>query len=97
MSDEKRRNEVMVRLNDDELARLDELRRGVTPRAVYLRNLLREPPSEQAVADHWEALALLSEQARAGKVAAAVGLERALRGTPDDGSFDDDLARMLRD
>ena len=34
MSDEKRRHEVMVRLNEDELARLDELRPAVTARAV---------------------------------------------------------------
>lgn len=37
MSDAKRTHEVMVRLNDDELARLDELRPSVTARAVYLR------------------------------------------------------------
>ena len=94
MSDEKRTNEVMVRLSDSELARLDELRRGVTPRAVYLRNLLRESPADRDVADHREALALLSEQARAGKVAAAVALERALR-HEDHGDFDNDLARIL--
>ena len=69
MSDEKRTNEVMVRLSDSELARLYELRGGVTLRAVYLRDLLREPPADQDVADHRQALALLSEQARAGKVA----------------------------
>ena len=96
MSDEKRRNEVMVRLSNSELARLDELRGGVTPRAVYLRDLLREPPADQDVADHREALALLSEQARAGKVAATVALERALR-DEDHGDFDNDLARILAD
>ena len=51
MSDARRRHEVMVRLNDDELARLDELRPGVTARAVYLRNLLREPPTDRDVAE----------------------------------------------
>jgi hypothetical protein len=45
MGDARRRHEVMVRLNDDELARLDELRPSATARAVYLRNLLREPPT----------------------------------------------------
>ena len=68
----------------------------MTPRAVYLRGLLREPPADQDVADHREALALLSEQARAGKVAAAVALERALR-DEDHGDFDNDLARILAD
>ena len=66
----------------------------MTPRAVYLRNLLHEPPTREHVADHREALALLSEQARAGKVAAAVALERALR-HEDHGDFDNDLARIL--
>jgi hypothetical protein len=85
----------MVRLNDDELARLDELRPGVTARAVYLRNFLREPPTERDVADHREALAILSEMARAGKVTAAIALERALR-SQDDATFDDDLARIIK-
>jgi hypothetical protein len=58
--------------------------------------LLREPPADQDVADHREALALLSEQPRAGKVAAAVALERALR-HEDHGDFDNELARLLSD
>ena len=41
-------------------------------------------------------MALLSEQARAGKVAAAVALERALR-HEDHGDFDNELARLLSD
>lgn len=96
MSDEKRRHEVMVRLNEDELARLDELRPAVTARAVYLRNLLREPAADRDVADHREALAILSEMARAGRVTAAIALERALR-HEDHGDFDDELARLLHD
>jgi hypothetical protein len=84
----------MVRFNDDELARLDELRPGVPARAVYLRNLLREPPTDRDVADHREALAILSEMARAGKVTAAIALERALRSN-DDASFEDNLDRLL--
>ena len=93
----RRPHEVMVRLNDDELARLDDLRSGVTGRAVYLRNQLREPPAERDVAPHQEALAILSEMARTGKVTAAIALERALRDAHDDAVFDDDLARILRD
>jgi hypothetical protein len=69
-------HKILVRLSDAELARLDELRPTVTPRAVYMRNLLRQPPSAEDVADHEEALALLTTMARAGKVAAAVALER---------------------
>jgi hypothetical protein len=94
---ERRTHEVTVRLDDDELARLDELRSGVTARAVYLRSQLREPPAERDVATHQEALAILSEMARTGKVTAAIALERALRDRHDDASFDDDLARILRD
>jgi hypothetical protein len=95
---ERRTHEINVRLNDDELARLDELRPGVIPRAVYLRNLLREPPADRHVADHREALALLSEMARAGKVTAAIALERALRAAPNvDQHWDDELSRLLDD
>jgi hypothetical protein len=84
----------MVRLNDAELARLDEIRPGGVARAVYLRNLLREPPTDQDVADREEALAILSELARAGRVAAAVALVRELR--PDDGkSIESELDRLL--
>jgi hypothetical protein len=94
MSDVRRRHEVMVRLNDDELARLDDLRPAGVARAVYLRNLLREPPTDEDVADRQEALAILSALARAGKVAAAVALVRELR--PDDGKrIDDELDRIL--
>ena len=37
-----RENKVKVRLNDQELARLDEMR-GDEERAVYLRRLLHQP------------------------------------------------------
>jgi hypothetical protein len=91
-----RQNEVMVRLNDDEVARLDEMRPAGVARAVHLRNLLAESRVLEPIADRQEILALLSEQARAGKVAAAVALERALR-NEDDGDIDDEIARILGD
>jgi hypothetical protein len=93
MSDGRRRHEVTVRLSDSELERLDERWTG-TARAVYLRTLLHEPPSTEAIADRREILALLSEQARAGKVAAAIALERALR-DQDEPDIDDELDRIL--
>jgi hypothetical protein len=86
----------MVRLNDDELARLDKLRTAVTARAVYLRNLLHGPPTHGDVADHKVALAILSAMARAGKVTAAIALERALRSNDYGTTLDDELDRILR-
>ena len=96
MTDARRRHEVMVRLNDDELVHLDELRPTVTARAIYLRNLLREPPTDTDVADHKEALAILSALARGGKVGAAVALERALRAQTGEDPLDAELDRLLR-
>jgi hypothetical protein len=93
MNDARRRHEVTVRLSDSELERLDERRTGVA-RAVYLRTLLRQPPSREGIADRQEILALLSEQARAGKVAAAVALVRALK-DEDEPTIDDALDRIL--
>jgi hypothetical protein len=94
MNDARRRHEVMVRLNDTELARLDENRPAGIARAVYLRGLLREPPSHEDIADRREVLALLSEQARAGKVAAMIALVRALR-DEDEPNIHDALDRIL--
>ena len=74
-----RKHQVKVRLNDQELARLDELR-GDEERAVYLRRLLHEPPKGNEVATHSEALAILTRLARDGRTTAAIALERALRG-----------------
>lgn len=94
MSDVRRRHEVMVRLNDAELVRLDEIRPAGIARAVYLRNLLHEPPTDQDIADRQEAVAILSGLAQAGKVAAAVALVRELR--PDDEtSIESGLDRIL--
>jgi hypothetical protein len=65
-----RENEIKLRLNDDEMARLDEIKpRGMT-RAVYMRSLLREPKGEDEVASRPEALAILTAMARDGKVSA---------------------------
>ncbi len=93
MNEARRQHEVMVRLNDTELTRLDEHRGGLS-RAV--RSLLREPPTDKGIADRQEVLALLSEQARAGKVAAAVALVRALK-DEDEPTIDDALNRILGD
>ena len=80
----RRDNKVMVSLNGDELARLDEMRVGAS-RAVYLRTLLEEPLPLDRMPTHSEPVAILARLARDGKVAAAVALERALR---DDASAD---------
>jgi hypothetical protein len=93
MNDARRQNQVMVRLTDAELARLDE-HRGGPSRAGYVRSLLREPPTDKGIADRREVLALLSEQARAGKVAAAIALVRALK-DEDEPTIDDALDRIL--
>jgi hypothetical protein len=75
---------VFVRLTDDELARLDELRAGES-RPACLRRLLRDaidaPPAvkEPSAA---EALELLAMQARDGRTAAVVAYARILC-TPD--------------
>jgi hypothetical protein len=72
-------HQIRVRLNDQELARLDELR-GDEERAVYLRRLLHEPPDGSEVATYTESLAIPSRLARDGRTTAAIALERALRG-----------------
>jgi hypothetical protein len=74
-----RSNHVKVSLSDQELARLDELR-GDAERAVFLRQLLHEPPKGDEIATHGESLAILSRLARDGRTTAAIALERALRG-----------------
>lgn len=87
-----RKNKVMVSLNDQEAARLDELR-GDEDRAVHLRRLLHEPPSGSEVATHGEALAILTRLARDGRTTAAIALERALRGAQDSASELEDFLR----
>lgn len=75
-----RETRVTVRLTSAEVAKLDEFR-GVASRSVFLRRLLADVTPEAAsdVLSHDEVLILLGEMARAGKVAAAIALERALR------------------
>ena len=91
---EARENELKIRLTDDEIARLDELRpRGMT-RAAFVRSLLRRPQREVEVASRAEALSILTGLARDGRVSAAIALERALR-EDDSLSEDDELARIL--
>jgi hypothetical protein len=54
--------------------------------------LLREPPRNDDVATRDEALAILTSLARDGRVAAAIALERALRGeAPTDDLLDEIL------
>jgi hypothetical protein len=74
-----RTHDILVRLNDQELARLDEVR-GAEERAVYLRRLLHEPPSGNEVATRTEALAILTRLARDGRTTAAIALAKELRG-----------------
>ena len=74
----KRTHQVMVVLNDAELAVLDE-HRGSAPRATYLRRLLHGPPPEPDVATRSEAMSLLTRLAREGRTQAAIALARELR------------------
>ena len=88
-----RDNEIKLRLNDAEVARLDELRGGV-PRAIFIRSLLRGDPQDPDVASRAEALSILTSLAREGRTSAAIARVRELR--PDDGkSIDDELDRMV--
>jgi hypothetical protein len=84
--------EIKVRLSEDELAIVDEMRNGVS-RAAYLRSLIRRPPDAGEVADRTEALAILSAPAREGRTMAAIALEPALRG--EGTGSNDELERLL--
>ena len=74
MTSRRRKNNVMVRLSDAELARLDELRPPDVQRATFLRSLLQEPPSGDEVATRTEALGILTRLARDGRTTAAIAL-----------------------
>jgi hypothetical protein len=92
-----RDKKIEVRLNGDELARLEELRAGGS-RAAAIRSLIRGVGGVAAAPEptHDESLRVLAAMARDGKVAAAVALERALRETADDAP-DDFFPDWLRD
>src|SRR5215211_6216134 len=96
MADRNRRQRVDVRLNADELSKLDELRTGRT-RSATIRDLIRGASGATSGSEptHGEVLRVLAAMARDGKVAAAVALERALRDR-DDSPLDDELDRILR-
>lgn len=78
---------ITLRLSGAEVAKLDEFRLGLS-RSAYLRQLLHDADADRArgIASHDEALSILSAQARDGKVAAAIALERATRNTQDVGA-----------
>lgn len=89
------RHTVSVHLAADEVARLDEIRAGEVSRSAFMRGLLRNAGPQDAAPTHDEAVRLLAESARGGKVAAQIALERALRadtGVQPEG----ELARLLR-
>ena len=88
-----REHVVKVTLTDQELTRLDSLRPNGVTRPAFIRPLLYEPPRGDEVATRTEALAILTRQARDGKVASAIALERALR--DEGGGTDDELGRLL--
>jgi hypothetical protein len=88
-------HEIKVRVDDGELAVLDELRSGVS-RAAYLRNLIRRPPEVADVASKEEALAILSAMARDGRVTAAIALVRELKGGSDGSDGGELLDALIR-
>ena len=80
----RRKNDLMVRLSDEELARLNEIRPPALSRPAFIRSLLRKPPTGDECATRSEALSILTALAREGRVSAAIALERALREAEDD-------------
>jgi hypothetical protein len=90
-----RDHRIEIKLTDDELAQLDELRPPGMPRAVYLRSLIHKPPEVADVASREESLALLTAMSRDGKVTAAIALARELR--DEDAPADDEFEAIFRD
>ena len=84
-----RKNRVEVRLTDEEVARLDELRAGGS-RSAAVRSLIwgADGAAVGPEPTHGEILRILAAMARDGKVAAAVAAERALRETAEDAPDD---------
>ena len=88
-----REKALRITLTDEELARLDEMRPAGTTRPGFIRSLVRAPPRGDEVATRNEALSILTQLARDGRVAAAIALERALRDQEEGG---DELDALLR-
>jgi ribbon-helix-helix CopG family protein len=87
---------VEILLDDDELARLDELRPGGMSRGAFVRELLRQAGPLDEAPTYEESVRLLAQSARAQKVQAQVALERALREEKDRGGGETELDRILR-
>lgn len=83
-------------MTSDEVARLDEIRSAEVSRSAFMRGLLRTAGPLDAAPTHDEAVRLLAESARGGKVAAQIALERALRADQGASDPDGELARLLR-
>lgn len=90
------RHTVSVHLTTDEVARLDEIRPARVSRSGFMRGLLRAAGPLGDAPTHDEAVRLLAESARGGKVAAQIALERALRADQGASDPDGELARLLR-
>ena len=70
---------LTIRLSKADRAKLDKIRGSQTASAA-IRNLIREAARTSKPPTHAEALQYLREQAQAGKVAAAIHLERLTQG-----------------
>ena len=90
------RHTVSVHLSIDEVARLDEIRSAGVSRSAFMRGLLRVAGPQDDAPTYDEAVRLLAESARGGKVAAQIALERALRADAGASDPDGQLARLLR-
>jgi hypothetical protein len=86
---------VTVKLNEDEYAVLEERCPAGISKPEFLRSFLREAPALADLPTRDEVLQSLWEMTRAGKVTAAIALERALRDEQLEPSGE--LARLLRD
>jgi hypothetical protein len=87
---------VSVHLAQEEVARLDEIRSSDVSRSAFMRALLRSAGPLDEAPTHGEAVRLLAESARSGKVSAQIALERALRADSSPETVDGELARLLR-
>jgi hypothetical protein len=90
------RHTVSVHLTEEEVARLDEIRSSDVSRSAFMRALLRSAGPLDGAPTHDEAVRLLAESARGGKVNAQIALERALRADQGREGADGELARLLR-